>query len=55
MTQWLGEYPPDDVEGAFGLGAFAGDDQSSLAQFAFPYMTVGASLDGGPARITRIA
>lgn len=55
VAQWIKDKRPSDAEGAFGLGAFAGDSQSSLGDMPVPYLTLAAELDGGLARITRIA
>jgi hypothetical protein len=55
LAQWLRDNKPASAEGAFGLGAFIGDVQSGLIDLPFPYLTLGGALDGGAARMTRLA
>ena len=55
MAYWIKRYGSSYAEGAFGLGAYAGYDQRNLGDMPVPFLTLGASLDGGQARITRMA
>jgi len=55
IASWVNENS-SDAEGAFGFGAYVDRSVKDPAlNFPVPFLTIGAALDGGAARITRIA
>ena len=56
IASWVSTNSTADAEGAFGFGAYVDRSVKDPAtNFPVPFLTIGAALDGGAARITRIA